>query len=104
MFVKIKNHDVLKVENIERMVKNEETEYEITEEYREYINTNKNVFSFFTGQKHTDVIIAVTYLIEITTVDDDITYSFETEEDRNETFNAIWDVLEKAGVSNEINN
>lgn len=92
MFIKIKDEEILNVEEVKRVLKATEFIYEETEEYKNFKKSSNNSFGIFFGAKYTNVVIETIYKIIIYTNSFDIIeYRYNVDLDyRDKDFDAIW--------------
>lgn len=94
MFTKIKDEDIINIDEIKRIVKDIEIVYEETEDYKNFKKSSNSAIGIFFGTRYTDNIIKEIYkLIIYTDSFDTIEYVYNTIDDRNKDFDTIWNQM-----------
>jgi len=94
MFLKIKDEEILNINQIKRIKKEQEIIYEETDEYKKYLSENKGIFCFFSGNRYTDKIINTLYKIIVFTCDfEELEFIYDNEEEWREELEYIWNSI-----------
>lgn len=100
MFLKIKEEEILNINQIKRIIKEKETIYEETEEYKNYLE-NHQFSIFFVGNKYTDKVIDIIYKIIIHTCDfEELEFVYDDEQYWLDEFDYIWNTVNLNKESN----